>query len=416
MLRNYVGDDAFFASLKKYLTDNKFKSVELANLRLAFEEVTGQDLMWFFDQWFLQPGHPELKVDQQYENGKLTVRVFQQQDTLYSPLYKLPLKIAVWSNGQKTEYPVTVSHFRNVFEFPVAAKPELVVFDPEAQLLGTIQHEKTQDELIYQYYHAERFQHKFQALNLLMDKVSEPKVRAVFQDALKDKFWKLRSTAVFAFNATRFMATPDGKDKSGKIMFSDPAFEAVKKQLRQIATADPKTSVRAEAIATLASFRDPQFTDVFSKALQDSSYAVAAAGLDALVSQENAKDLLPKIKPLQETESAEVASALASFYASHGDASQLPWFEKQIKQQSGNSLGNFLPVFAAYLLKLPAAEKNKGVRILEDLARNHENFRVRLGAYRALQILADDPAVQQLIRNIKETEKDERLKALFGEI
>ena len=53
MLRNYVGDDAFFAALKKYLTDNKFKNVEIANLRLAFEAVTGEDLQWFFDQWFM---------------------------------------------------------------------------------------------------------------------------------------------------------------------------------------------------------------------------------------------------------------------------------------------------------------------------------------------------------------------------
>ncbi|MFC5269013.1 M1 family aminopeptidase [Adhaeribacter terreus] len=416
MLRNYVGDEAFFVALKKYLTDNKFKTAEIANLRLAFEEVTGQDLMWFFDQWFMKPGHPELQVDQQYENGKLTVRVFQRQDSVYAPLYKLPVRIAVWENGKKNEYPVTISGFRSEFEFPAAAKPELVVFDPDAQLLATIQHEKSEDELIYQYHNAPRFQHKFQALNLLLDKVNEPKVAAVFQDALKAKFWKIRSTAVFAFNATRFMATANGKDATGKIKFNDPQFEPVRKSIRQIAESDPKTSVRADAIATLASLHDPQYADVFTKALTDSSYAVAAAGLDALVSQENAKDLLPKVKHLQETENAEVASALGSFYAGHGDATQFPWFEKQLKQQTGNDLSNFLPVFATYLLKLPATEKNKGIKLLEDFARNHENFRTRLGAYRALQILADDPAVQQMIRNIKENEKDNRLKLIYGEM
>ncbi|MFT6198546.1 MAG: aminopeptidase N, partial [Vicingaceae bacterium] len=38
MLRNYVGDDAFFESLKVYLTDNEFQTVEIHNLRLAFEK------------------------------------------------------------------------------------------------------------------------------------------------------------------------------------------------------------------------------------------------------------------------------------------------------------------------------------------------------------------------------------------
>jgi len=47
MLRNYVGDDAFFKALNLYLTNNKFKNGEAHQLRLAFEEVTGQDLNWF---------------------------------------------------------------------------------------------------------------------------------------------------------------------------------------------------------------------------------------------------------------------------------------------------------------------------------------------------------------------------------
>ena len=39
MLRNYVGDEAFFKSLNVYLTENKFKTGEVHNLRLAFEQV-----------------------------------------------------------------------------------------------------------------------------------------------------------------------------------------------------------------------------------------------------------------------------------------------------------------------------------------------------------------------------------------
>src|SRR5690606_29186550 len=48
MLRNYIGDDAFFKALNIYLTQNKFKAAEFHQLRLAFEEVTGEDLNWFF--------------------------------------------------------------------------------------------------------------------------------------------------------------------------------------------------------------------------------------------------------------------------------------------------------------------------------------------------------------------------------
>ena len=60
MLRNYVGDSAFFKSLNLYLTTNKFKSAEAHNLRLAFEEVTGKDLNWYWNQWYYGSGHPKL--------------------------------------------------------------------------------------------------------------------------------------------------------------------------------------------------------------------------------------------------------------------------------------------------------------------------------------------------------------------
>ena len=49
MLRNYVGDSAFFKSLNLYLTRHKYGNAEAQDLRLAFEEVTGQDLNWYWN-------------------------------------------------------------------------------------------------------------------------------------------------------------------------------------------------------------------------------------------------------------------------------------------------------------------------------------------------------------------------------
>ena len=62
MLRNYTGDDMFFKGLNNFLTKHAYQSVEIADLRLAFEEITGEDLIWFFDQWYFQAGHPIVEV------------------------------------------------------------------------------------------------------------------------------------------------------------------------------------------------------------------------------------------------------------------------------------------------------------------------------------------------------------------
>jgi aminopeptidase N len=63
MLRNYVGDEAFFKSLNYYLVSNKFKAGEAGQLRLAFEEVTGMDMKWFWNQWYYCSGQPKLKIN-----------------------------------------------------------------------------------------------------------------------------------------------------------------------------------------------------------------------------------------------------------------------------------------------------------------------------------------------------------------
>ena len=88
MLRKYMGDDAFFAGLKLYLETNKFKTVEMHQLRLAFEEVTGEDLNWFFNQWIYSSGHPELKIDYSYNaDEKLQLITVEQLQDLKTHLF-----------------------------------------------------------------------------------------------------------------------------------------------------------------------------------------------------------------------------------------------------------------------------------------------------------------------------------------
>ena len=95
MLRNYLGDSAFFKGCNLYLTQNKFSSAEADNLRHAFEKVSGEDLNWFFNQWYYRGGHPILNVSYKWNNSlkKEIITIKQVQDLNTNPLYKLPLDI-----------------------------------------------------------------------------------------------------------------------------------------------------------------------------------------------------------------------------------------------------------------------------------------------------------------------------------
>ena len=100
MLRRQLGDAAFFKGLNLYLTQHAFQAVEAHDLRLAMEQVSGQDLNGFFTQWFFAKGHPELEVEVDYSQPEnLLLRFSQVQDNLDYPVFQLPITVS-WYEGE----------------------------------------------------------------------------------------------------------------------------------------------------------------------------------------------------------------------------------------------------------------------------------------------------------------------------
>ena len=58
MLGATVGDDAFFAAMREYLTSHAHANVSTGDLQLAVEAAHGDSLDWFFEQWVYQAGDP----------------------------------------------------------------------------------------------------------------------------------------------------------------------------------------------------------------------------------------------------------------------------------------------------------------------------------------------------------------------
>lgn len=197
MLRNYIGDEAFFAGLKNYLQTNKFKAAEIHHLRLAFEEVTGQDLNWFFNQWFLSSGIPELNVEQYFSvaNKEVVLTVTQNQDLDFIPLYRLPVEVAVYDDAGEHIYKVEISEKENKLIFPVVGKLKTVIFDNQQVLLAAIRDEKHFSQYTKQYYVSTKYISKKEALEYGTAE-DTPEVQQLILDALQDKFWKIREIAI----------------------------------------------------------------------------------------------------------------------------------------------------------------------------------------------------------------------------
>ena len=398
MLRKYVGDEAFFGALNLYLVQNKQTPVEVNKLRTAFEETTGEDLMWFFNQWFLQRGHPELRITHTYANGQVALRVQQVQDTLFQPVFRLPVAVAVWTgSSQPTEHRITITKTDQTFLFPASQRPSLVKFDSESQLLAQFDEERTPEELIFQFYHAQGYQQKAEVLELLQNKTAELAVSSLMRNALNDNFWALRRTALDHLRRYR-----------------GPEPEGMRKDIQRLATTDASPRVRAQAIVTLASFPDGNYESVFGAAVGDSSALVAAAAIGALSSKPTSNSR-QQVAALDNTLSSPLILAVANYYARNGGLDQYPWFLRRLPDVVEVDLYAFFQSFGTLMTHIPPVERDKGLRILEDYARTASRYEVRLGAYRGLALLMPTiPMLKSVLQNIREKETDDRLRAFYN--
>jgi aminopeptidase N len=96
MLRQRLGDEVFWKGARLYLDRYKLKTVQTDDFRRTLEEVSGQSLERFFDQWTRRPGIPRLAVDLEWNQAakQLTVKVEQTQTiNADNPAYALRIPI-----------------------------------------------------------------------------------------------------------------------------------------------------------------------------------------------------------------------------------------------------------------------------------------------------------------------------------
>ncbi|MDQ2718885.1 MAG: M1 family metallopeptidase [Bacteroidota bacterium] len=259
MLRNYVGDSAFFKSLNRYLTINKFKPAEAQQLRLAFEDVTGQDLNWFWNQWYYGSGQPDLNITYDYSNGKARVIVEQNQKS--GKIFKIPTAIDVYSEGaNKKRYKVWLDNKVDTFYFASEKKPSFINVDADKVLLSTKTDNKTAEEFEQQYKYAPNYLDRREALTYF----AKNKLSGL-DNGLSDKYSGLRLFTLERIDQAKSYSVP-----------------AVLSIIEQMAQKDPNKKVQAKAIEILVKTNDKKYEQLFQKLVNDSSYSVSGAALEGL--------------------------------------------------------------------------------------------------------------------------------------
>jgi len=348
MLRHYVGDEAFFASLHKYLEDNKFNNGSAVKLKLAFEAVTGKDLNWFFNQWYFSNGHPYVRITQQYMADKKQVLVVVQQTQTQNKVFELPIGVDVYGDNGKKHYDVWSKNRVDSFYFPSASIPKNVNVDNEKVLLWAKDEEKPLSQYVYQYTHASNFVDRFEALNEAVQNMSKPETQALVKAALKDTFYILRQTAIRAYNPAAM--SPE-----------------VEKIILEMAGKDPSTVVREEAIDAIGALMKPAYKQPLINWTSDSSYLVAGAALEALEKIDSAAAIAIAIKESKKVIKKRLNTAVTNILSKYGDENVFEFVSAKYESLSIQSEEKFYMTqsFADLLIKTSDEFKfKKGIDLI----------------------------------------------------
>ena len=102
MLRYRVGDDKFKESYARFYNDNKYKKASFSDIRRSFEDVTGEDLQAFFEQWISRTGAPTIRlsdVSVTEESGRYTGR-FKLSQTQNEDIFDLLIPVVSYLEGE----------------------------------------------------------------------------------------------------------------------------------------------------------------------------------------------------------------------------------------------------------------------------------------------------------------------------
>src|SRR5690625_517178 len=345
MLRHELGDKAFFAGLNHYLTTHAYSSVEIHDLRLSMEKVTGRDLNWFFNQWFFSPGHPMLDVEYQYhsENQELTILIEQTQDPETSlPIYQFPASFDVYFAGDTVQrYDFWINQRIQEFTIPdLPKKPEVINFNPDHVVLAPAEQNFSTNESPYLVNHSDH-------VGVILENIQE--ANPILVDVNRLLRFPARDIQLVGLEMVHPGSGPEILDL-----------------VKEMALHAKNSFVQAKAIL-LSTHLGQSLDEITLIALaqsQEKPYRVGNAALSAL-NEINTQTALEVIRAVNISKSYALIPGVAQIYSDSRNTEHLPFFKENEKHSRGQ---NALPFYASYLRLLGEQEFRDMITDIIDIA------------------------------------------------
>lgn len=364
LLKFTLGEKAFFEAITNYLNKYEFQTAQIEDLKHEFEKTSGQDLRYFFNQWFLRGGHPDIEISNEVKNGARLIKIKQvQKDSLYSfPFqYRINKETKTILCSKKTTTIKLPNNHQKAFFHP----------DPQGIFIGSIDY-KTVDslQLVSYFNSAENYIEKMRILATVkkaghQSKEEEQLLLTALNDAIPD-------VSYYAMNNLNWE--------------NQANFKATKEDLKRIATLSTNSDQKAQAINILSGFSDKLLFYDFENWCKDSSYQVAGAALNA-INRMKPHEALSAAQRLETNAHSDLFRAIITVYGTHADSS-CTYFSNQLMQRFGADRNHLITHYGIWAQRQGIEEQNKCWQEISDRAQNDQSKWTRYYAMLTLNKLA----------------------------
>ncbi len=134
MLRSIIGDEKFGQLVRTVPDKFSWKSITTEDFKKVAEQVSGQNLQYFFIQWIESNGAPEFKLEytvfRTQKGFRVMGKIAQDLDT-----FRMPVDIKIETEGNPEEKRVEVVGTSSEFLVDTFGKPKRVTIDPANHML-----------------------------------------------------------------------------------------------------------------------------------------------------------------------------------------------------------------------------------------------------------------------------------------
>ncbi len=427
MLRTQLGDVTYDKAIRHYVFTHQQKLVTTDDLQKAFEQVTGQDLKWFFNQWVYQPGYPIFEVSYDYNaNAKeVSVTVKQTQDLTApggvagtTPLFQGPITMEL--DGVKLNAQLLGTRAANpgteTFKFSYSKAPRYLKFNSENAWLAKVKTKQSPqawaDQLKFSSDPTARFEAAGEIAAAVQAENTEvlnfkASVDAVQNCAFKEESIWVRTTCIATLTTSM--------KQIARIESPSEALLAWKKSLigaHLQLVADGKWAVRQFAVRAVAAMSEDLALPVLRSLLQNETklrvLVEVIRALPSFPSPETYNLLVSQLarKSYADLLTQETLLALAKL----GDEGAFAIGETYYLEPYTAAVRSGAMTLMATLGSKFKGAYSERARVALEMNLTDESYNMRLGAISSLQTLGNKLAIPAL-KKIMETDVEGRIRA-----